>query len=220
MSCSFSVSHWLSDSSLTHSNHCITRRSTGNKTNFHTHFQLPPSICHFLSILYFVYLKWEHCNIPICCIPDALPEDRVMFLLHHAHQHPHKGDYQYLWVFFKQNFINSEEIWISLVWKQLVKRGKLTSGRGFAWFLRVMWHMEHLADNPHCHAAGSYSSLDTPTPNLHRKPTGGKAQVKVKSRAPEAWSSVTALGWGGDPHHWYPSTGKALQHHSLSLQHI
>lgn len=78
MSHSFSVSHWLSDSSLIHGKHCITRRSTGNKTNFHTHFQLPPPICHFLSILYLFIWNGNIATFLVCCIPDALPESSVM----------------------------------------------------------------------------------------------------------------------------------------------
>lgn len=78
MSHPFPVPHWLSVSSLIHGNHCITRRSTGNKTNFHTHFQLPPPICHFLSILYLFIWNGNIATFLVCWIPDALPESSVM----------------------------------------------------------------------------------------------------------------------------------------------
>lgn len=174
---SFSVSHWLSDSSLTHGNHCITRRSTGNKTSFHTHFQLPPQICHFLSILYLFIWNGNIATFLVCCIPDALPKHRVMAPTSPMHISNHIRELTSIFgYFFKQNFTNSEELWISLVCIQLVKRGKLTRGKGFAplgWY--NIWNILQTVPLPCC-------KVTVPWTHLHQIYMESSLEGKLRER--------------------------------------
>jgi len=110
---------------------------------------------------------------PVCCIPDALPEHWIIFLLH-CMSAATRAAYQHLWVVFKHNFKNSGEIWIrqprlyTTAWRR-GDWGNLTEVKWFAWSLWVNVTYGTSCQQAHRHSASSYSSLDVPTSNLHRK---------------------------------------------------
>lgn len=182
----------------------------------------------FLKYFIFVYLKREHCNIPSMLYSrcSSRAQDNGSYFTK-AHQQLHKGLTSVFGYFLNKTSQIQNKFELALSAYSWLKAESSLGGRDLPDPLVWCHIWNTLQRQSPCHAARSYLGHNyiKSTWKVHWRKSSGTGK-KQSTRGLELRHSTGRLrvisrdGMGWWPHHWYPSMGKALQQHSLSLHHI